>query len=525
MEGDSAAESVRITFTVPVVTASTEGGIHELEGDPDDDMSRYFMAMAYLAEDIGTLINNLSQSEPVEAFLVPKAWQGPTPWPGPSPLKRGNATVFAMVLVDPGQLPTKSPLSIVYIKGWHEEAPPAGKVGCLIGCVLFFEIASGLVISLLVLTLFLLWRRNRVQAETLRMLSSDEVKEFLHGAKRGGGVKVKPVGSVDEYLDLSERIQCLPYDSKYEIPNNKLHIDRTELLGSGAFGNVYKGYVLNQGGSGKILIVAVKTMKPNMDKSYFKVMLAEVKLMTLIGHGHGHGRQHQHHPNIVRLVGACTKNIRKCEVFLATEFCVNGSLSSYLLKLNGPTTCTRGLIKWAREIANGLEFLGRNKIIHGDLAARNILLDDNLIAKVSDFGLSKQSVQQQYAAMYEELCNKNDRDGEGGGGLLPWKWVAPEVLTFGKFSVNSDVWSYGITLWEIFSLGQLPYQGIQWSPDFVHKLEHLGLRLTKPTLASDLIYDIMHSCWTFEPKGRPGFNKLKAGFDKMLIDMAEGEYL
>ena len=114
---------------------------------------------------------------------------------------------------------------------------------------------------------------------------------------------------------------------------------------------------------------------------------------------------------------------------------------------------------------------------------------------------------------------------ENAGGLLPWKWLAPETLQFFKFSVGSDIWAYGVTLWEIFSLGQIPYPGINWSPAFVNQLENDGLRLLKPTFATQTIYQVMLDCWKLDPYERPGFYRLKATLDRMIVLVSPDEYM
>jgi len=125
---------------------------------------------------------------------------------------------------------------------------------------------------------------------------------------------------------------------------------------------------------------------------------------------------------------------------------------------------------WSKQIAEGMEYLGSRKVIHGDLAARNILLDEKRIVKITDFGLSRQLYD------YNDYIKKQQEP-------LPWRWMALESLKYMTFSVHSDVWSFGVTLWEIFSLGEIPYPGCAWTLDFVDDLEE-GLRMGKPKYAA-----------------------------------------
>lgn len=127
---------------------------------------------------------------------------------------------------------------------------------------------------------------------------------------------------------------------------------------------------------------------------------------------------------------------------------------------------TAELVEWSSQIANGMTHLEEKKVVHADLACRNILLYDNNVVKITDFGLSRQL----YA--YTNYMKKQQEP-------LPWRWMAIESLREMNFSTQSDVWGYGVTLWELFSLGAVPYPGLSWSLDFVEKLSS-GLRLTKP---------------------------------------------
>ena len=258
-------------------------------------------------------------------------------------------------------------------------------------------------------------------------------------------------------------------------------------LGSGQYGVVFKGILKPKPGAQvreyeNVIPVAVKTVRPNVEIEYFKALLSELKILSYVGS----------HENVARLLGAYTANIRNRELYVAVEFC-KCSLLKHLRDIQdgvsggdrfvnrkghaeetGQETCfqenTSELIRWAAEIAAGMDYLARKRIVHGDLAARNILLSFDLKAKVADFGLARQL--KDYTYIKSQRCQ------------LPWKWMAVESLAQMSFSTKSDVWAYGVTVWETFSLGQVPYPCTAWNWDFVEQLRG-GLRLPQPAWASD----------------------------------------
>ncbi|CAL8087274.1 unnamed protein product [Orchesella dallaii] len=340
----------------------------------------------------------------------------------------------------------------------------------------------GIVVPLILLLVggvvgFLVWKIKR-QNQELKLLSKAEVDEFIFG-------KPEFLHHHSSSEEVNNYAPFLPYNKGYEIAREQLEIDQSTVLGSGAYAIVLCGTVHRRGDQTK---VAVKTAKPMDDIGYFKALLSELKIMGFIGC----------HPNIVNLVGAYTKNIQNREIYIAIEFCANGNLLTYLRDnrqryrnyvdndgefvadavitedsfvypgKEGLTTIT--LMKWAEEIAFGMEFLSNKKVIHGDLAARNILLTEHLVAKIGDFGLSRQLFE------YANYIKKQQSP-------LPWKWLALECLQDMKFSVKSDVWAYSILLYEIFSLGQVPYPGHSYNDEFLEALV-IGKRPNKPPSAT-----------------------------------------
>ena len=173
--------------------------------------------------------------------------------------------------------------------------------------------------------------------------------------------------------------------------------------------------------------------------------------------------------------------------------------------------CTKDLISWAYQIARGMSHLANRKIIHGDLAARNILLARNNLIKICDFGLARNMQQNQ---IYQKVSS----------GPLPIKWMAVESLTHRIFSSQSDVWSFGIVLWELFSLARTPYPGVQADESFARKLES-GYRMSKPSFSTDDLYKVMKDCWLAEPELRPTFNELAEKMGEELKDGEKDHYL
>ncbi|XP_060666911.1 vascular endothelial growth factor receptor 1 isoform X3 [Drosophila nasuta] len=175
------------------------------------------------------------------------------------------------------------------------------------------------------------------------------------------------------------------------------------------------------------------------------------------------------------------------------------------------TVTTTDLVSWAFQVARGMDYLSSKKVLHGDLAARNILLCEDNVVKICDFGLAR--------SMY-----RGDNYKKSESGKLPIKWLALESLSDHVFSTYSDVWSFGIVLWELFSLSKVPYPGIDPNQELFNKLND-GYRMEKPPYANQELYEIMLECWRKSPESRPLFNVLEKRFANMLGEDAANHYL
>ncbi|KAK5647289.1 hypothetical protein RI129_002181 [Pyrocoelia pectoralis] len=252
-------------------------------------------------------------------------------------------------------------------------------------------------------------------------------------------------------------------------------IDRTSLkfvkkLGHGQFGEVWEGMWNNT------TPVAIKTLKPGtMDPKDF---LAEAQIMKKL-----------RHQKLIQLYAVCTMEE---PIFIITELMKNGSLLDYL-QGKGKVLKLQQLIDMAAQIAAGMAYLESQNYIHRDLAARNVLVADSNVVKIADFGLARLIKEDEYEARV--------------GARFPIKWTAPEAANYSKFSIKSDVWSFGILLTELVTYGRIPYPGMT-NAEVLHQVDH-GYRMPCPPGCPNALYDIMLECWHRDAMKRPTFETLQ----------------
>ncbi|XP_039954708.1 tyrosine-protein kinase Shark isoform X1 [Bactrocera neohumeralis] len=275
--------------------------------------------------------------------------------------------------------------------------------------------------------------------------------------------------------------------SSYCISNENIELGK--LIGEGEFGSVYRGYLKGAilGATDKYsqVEIAIKTLRNEHCRTSKQEFLREASVMM-----------HLKHHCIVQLIGLSKGDT----LMMIQELVPLGSMLLFIQKNVRKIDPNRELKLWASQIACGMQYLESQHFVHRDLAARNILLASFHQAKISDFGLSR------------ALGSSNDFYEAQHGGRWPIKWYAPESYKNGIFSHSSDVWSYGVTLWEMFSLGEVPY-GEMLGSEAVKLIED-GKRLLQPKFCPNNVYTIMENCWQYNPKDRPTFSYLTEIFVK-----------
>uniref|UniRef100_A0A8C1ZFX6 receptor protein-tyrosine kinase n=1 Tax=Cyprinus carpio TaxID=7962 RepID=A0A8C1ZFX6_CYPCA len=311
-------------------------------------------------------------------------------------------------------------------------------------------------------------------------------------------------------MPMDEHCERLTYDAnKWEFPRDRLKLG--EPLGRGAFGQVVEATAYGIEKATTCTTVAVKMLKEGATTSEYRALMSELKILIHIGH----------HLNVVNLLGACTK--QGGPLMVIVEYCKHGNLSSYLkskrgeyspYKVNSIITFSdwdhltmKDLISYSFQVAKGMEFLASRKCIHRDLAARNILLSENNVVKICDFGLARD-------------VYKDPDYVRKGDARLPLKWMAPETIFDRVYTTQSDVWSFGVLLWEIFSLGASPYPGVCIDESFCRRLKE-GTRMRAPDYATPEIYQTMLDCWLDRPKDRPTFTQLVEHLGNLLQASAQ----
>ncbi|XP_022348808.1 fibroblast growth factor receptor 4 isoform X2 [Enhydra lutris kenyoni] len=285
-----------------------------------------------------------------------------------------------------------------------------------------------------------------------------------------------------------------------------------KLLGEGCFGQVVRAeaFGMDPAQPDQASTVAVKMLKDNASDKDLADLVSEMEMMKLIGR----------HKNIINLLGVCT---REGPLYVIVECAAKGNLREFLrarrppgpdLSPDGPRSSEGplsfpALVSCAYQVARGMQYLESRKCIHRDLAARNVLVTEDNVMKIADFGLARGVHHIDY---YKKTSN----------GRLPVKWMAPEALFDRVYTHQTDVWSFGILLWEIFTLGGSPYPGIPVEELF--SLLREGHRMDRPPNCPPELYGLMRECWHAAPSQRPTFKQLVEALDKVLLAVSE-EYL
>uniref|UniRef100_A0A8C6LCF9 Tyrosine-protein kinase n=3 Tax=Nothobranchius TaxID=28779 RepID=A0A8C6LCF9_NOTFU len=252
-------------------------------------------------------------------------------------------------------------------------------------------------------------------------------------------------------------------------------------LGNGQFGVVKYGKWQGQHD------VAIKMIKEgSMSEDDF---IEEAKIMMKL-----------RHENLVQLYGVCTK---QRPIYIVTEFLANGCLLTYLKEGLTVHPTTVQLLEMCKDVSEGMAYLESQQYLHRDLAARNCLVDGNGTVKVTDFGLSRYVLDDEYTS--------------SAGSKFPVRWSPPEVLLYCRFSSKSDIWAYGVLMWEVYTLGKLPYERLN-NTEIVDQVSR-GMRLFRPQLANERIYSIMSSCWSEKPEERPTFQEVALTVQDLLYEL------
>ncbi|XP_037389163.1 ephrin type-B receptor 4a isoform X2 [Pygocentrus nattereri] len=332
-----------------------------------------------------------------------------------------------------------------------------------------------LLITVIGIAIYCIRKQNRLKDPEL----SDKNEQYLMG--QGVKVYIDPF----TYEDPNEAVR----EFAKEIDVSCVKIE--EVIGAGEFGEVCRGRLRIPGK--KENYVAIKTLKGGYTDKQRRDFLSEASIMG----------QFQH-PNIIHLEGIITAS---CPVMIITEFMENGALDSFLRLNDGQFTPIQ-LVGMLRGIASGMKYLSEMSYVHRDLAARNILVNSNLVCKVSDFGLSRFLQENSSDPTYTSSL----------GGKIPIRWTAPEAIAFRKFTSASDVWSYGIVMWEVMSFGERPYWDMS-NQDVINAIEQ-DYRLPPPPECPTHLHQLMLDCWQKERTARPRFTNIVSALDKLIRNPA-----
>ncbi|XP_060690775.1 ephrin type-B receptor 3-like isoform X1 [Hemiscyllium ocellatum] len=330
---------------------------------------------------------------------------------------------------------------------------------------------------------------------------------FVCIRKRGSGSESEYTEKLQQYstghITPGMKVYIDPFT--YEDPNEAVRefakeidvscVKIEEVIGAGRpkgeFGEVCRGRLKLPGR--REIFVAIKTLKAGYTERQRRDFLSEASIMGQFDH-----------PNIIHLEGVVTKSR---PVMIVTEFMENGALDSFLRMNDGQFTVIQ-LVGMLRGIAAGMKYLSEMNYVHRDLAARNILVNSNLVCKVSDFGLSRFLEDDPTDPTYTSSL----------GGKIPIRWTAPEAIAYRKFTSASDVWSYGIVMWEVMSYGERPYWDMS-NQDVINAVEQ-DYRLPPPMDCPTALHQLMLDCWVKDRNNRPKFAQIVNTLDKLIRNAA-----
>ncbi|XP_029370110.1 protein tyrosine kinase 2aa isoform X1 [Echeneis naucrates] len=296
------------------------------------------------------------------------------------------------------------------------------------------------------------------------------------------GVRAISVSETDDYAEIvdEEDTYTMPSTRDYEIQRDRIELGR--CIGEGQFGDVHQGVYNSPEKPG--LPVAIKTCKNCTSDSVREKFLQEALTM----------RQFDH-PHIVKLIGVITEN----PVWIIMELCTLGELRSFL-QVRKYSLDLATLILFAYQLSTALAYLESKRFVHRDIAARNVLVSSVDCVMLGDFGLSRYMEDSSYY--------------KASKGKLPIKWMAPESINFRRFTSASDVWMFGVCMWEILMYGIKPFQGVK-NNDVIGRIEN-GERLAMPPQCPPTLYSLMTKCWSYDPSKRPRFTELKTQLSTIL---------
>ncbi|KAJ8320327.1 hypothetical protein KUTeg_001914 [Tegillarca granosa] len=316
--------------------------------------------------------------------------------------------------------------------------------------------------------------------------------------KRKNVRKKESVAKSNENIQLLDRMNIVNKNPSYFMSSraatnskktfvNEIPIERVKILdivGEGAFGQVFRATDDSQSTP-----VAVKVLKEGVSNEVREDFQREVEIMSAFDHD-----------NILKLLGVITRVIEETP-YMIFEYMSHGDLAE-MLRRNDPAMRKNGndiilqktdLIDIATQIANGMTYLTSQHFVHRDLATRNCLVGEGLAVKISDFGMARDV----YTCDYYRI---------GGSRMLPVRWMSPESVKYGRFTTESDIWAYGVVLWEIFSFGRQPYYG--HSNEEVVRFLDEGILLQRPDECPSTVYHLMLGCWKTNPKDRLLFSRI-----------------